>query len=80
MAFEYLTNLPLEQARRDYIELLIEKGMGPAAETIPAAEAAGRITAEAVYANISAPHYAARGQRRSVWSPSRRNFPLYLPP
>jgi len=59
MAFEYLTNLPLEQARHDYIELLIEKGMGPAAETIPAAEAAGRITAEAVYANISAPHYAA---------------------
>ena len=59
MAFEYLTNLPLEQARHDYIELLIENGMGPAAETIPAAEAAGRITAEAVYANISAPHYAA---------------------
>jgi len=59
MAFEYLTNLPLEQARRDYIELLVEKGMGPGVETIPAAEAAGRITAEAVYANISAPHYAA---------------------
>ncbi|MBQ3132324.1 MAG: molybdopterin biosynthesis protein, partial [Clostridia bacterium] len=59
MAFEYLTNLPLEQARHDYIELLIEKGMGPAAETIPVAEAAGRITAEAVYASISAPHYAA---------------------
>lgn len=59
MAFEYLTNLPLEQARRDYIELLVEKGMGPGVETIPAAEAAGRMTAEAVYANISAPHYAA---------------------
>ncbi len=59
MAFEYLTNLPLEQARHDYIELLIEKGMGPVAETIPSAEAAGRITAEAVYASISAPHYAA---------------------
>ena len=59
MAFEYLTNLPLEQARHDYIELLIENGMGPAAETIPAAEGAGRMTAEAVYANISAPHYAA---------------------
>ncbi|MBR4019330.1 MAG: molybdopterin biosynthesis protein, partial [Clostridia bacterium] len=59
MAFEYLTNLPLEQARRDYIELLVEKGMGPGVETIPAAEGAGRITAEAVYANISAPHYAA---------------------
>lgn len=59
MAFEYLTNLPLEQARHDYIALLMEKGMAPAAEIIPAAEAAGRITAEAVYANISAPHYAA---------------------
>ena len=59
MAFEYLTNLPLEQARRDYIELLVGKGMGPGVETIPAAEAAGRMTAEAVYANISAPHYAA---------------------
>ena len=59
MAFEYLTNLPLEQARHDYIALLMEKGMAPTAEIIPAAEAAGRITAEAVYANISAPHYAA---------------------
>ena len=59
MAFEYLTNLSLEQARHDYIALLMEKGMAPTAEIIPAAEAAGRITAEAVYANISAPHYAA---------------------
>ncbi|MBR5291736.1 MAG: molybdopterin biosynthesis protein [Clostridia bacterium] len=59
MAFEYLTNLPLEQARHDYIELLVEKGMGSVPETIPVAEAGGRITAEAVYAGISAPHYAA---------------------
>ena len=59
MAFEYLTNLPLDRARRDYIDLLINNGMGPRAETIPVSRAAGRMTAEAVYASICSPHYAA---------------------
>ncbi len=59
MAFEYLTNTPLEKAREDYIKLLLEKGFAPRTETIPVCQACGRITAKPVYAHICAPHYAA---------------------
>ncbi len=59
MAFEYLTNTSLEKAREDYIELLLEKGFASKTETIPVYRACGRISAEPVYANICAPHYAA---------------------
>ena len=59
MGFEYLTNVPLEKAREDYVNLLVTKGFGPQTETIPVYEACGRVTAKAVYANICAPHYAA---------------------
>ena len=59
MGFEYLTNVPLAKAREDYLRLLIEKGFGPQAETISVNQACDRITAQAVYANICAPHYAA---------------------
>ena len=59
MGFEYLTNVPLEKAREDYVSLLVTKGFGPQTETIPVYEACGRVTAKAVYANICAPHYAA---------------------
>ena len=59
MRFEYLTNVPLGQARGEYLNLLKEQGFGPQAETIPVYEACGRVTAKAVYAHICAPHYAA---------------------
>ena len=59
MGFEYLTNVPLEQARKEYLELLCGNGFGPATETIPVWDACGRVTAQAVYASICAPHYAA---------------------
>ena len=59
MAFKYLTNVPLQQAREDYIAALMEQGFAPEAETVPVQEANGRITAEAVYAHICAPHYPA---------------------
>ena len=59
MGFEYLTNVPLEQARVDYRKLLKEQGFGPRTEVIPVYEACGRVTARAVYAHICAPHYAA---------------------
>ena len=59
MGFEYLTNVPLRQARAEYLKLLKEQGFGPQAETIPVYEACGRVTAKAVYAHICAPHYAA---------------------
>ena len=59
MAFHYLTNLPLDQAVKEYFAALDQNGFGPQSETIPVSEANGRITAEAVYAHISAPHYLA---------------------
>ena len=59
MGFEYLTNVPLRQAREDYLALLQSHGFGPKTETIPVFESCGRVTARAVYAHICAPHYAA---------------------
>ena len=59
MAFEYLTNVALHQARQEYMDWLSAKGFGHATETVPVYNASGRITAKAVYAAINAPHYAA---------------------
>lgn len=59
MGFEYLTNVALQQAKREYLALLKENGFGSQSETIPVYEACGRVTAQAVYASICAPHYAA---------------------
>ena len=59
MAFEYLTNVPLEQAKRDYLALLVEQGYAPRTQVIPVQQACGRVTAQPVYAHICAPHYAA---------------------
>ena len=59
MGFEYLTNVPLVQARKEYLERLVSGGFGSKTETIPVFESCGRVTAKAVYAHICAPHYAA---------------------
>lgn len=59
MSFEYLTNVALQQAKQEYLQLLKGNGFGPQSETIPVYAACGRVTARAVYANICAPHYAA---------------------
>ena len=59
MGFEYLTNVPLTQAREDYLARLQSHGFGPKTEVIPVFESCGRVTARAVYAHICAPHYAA---------------------
>ena len=59
MGFEYLTNVPLDKAREDYLKLLTENGFAAATEVIPVWDACGRVTAHAVYAHICAPHYAA---------------------
>ena len=59
MGFEYLTNVPLRQAREEYLALLQSHGFGPKTEVIPVFESCGRVTARAVYAHICAPHYAA---------------------
>ncbi|NLA87834.1 MAG: molybdopterin biosynthesis protein [Clostridiales bacterium] len=59
MGFEYLTNIPLDKAREEYISLLEKNGMAPSGETIPVQHSAGRVTAGAVYARLSSPHYNA---------------------
>ncbi len=59
MSFEYLTNVPLKQAKQEYLDLLLRHGFGPKTEVIPVYEACGRVTACPVYAVICAPHYAA---------------------
>ena len=59
MAFQYLNNRPLDEARSQYLALLEEEGFAPRTETIPVPAAGGRITAGAVYARICAPHYPA---------------------
>ena len=59
MAFEYLSNVPLDEAVEGFLEALAQRGMAPRAETVPVAEALGRVTAEPLYAALSAPHYHA---------------------
>ena len=59
MAFEYLSNVPLEEAVEGFAEALAQRGMVPRAEVVPVGEALERVTAEPLYAAISAPHYHA---------------------
>ncbi len=59
MAFTYLSNYPLEEAREIFLKALDQAGLKPRVERVPTSEANGRITAEAVYARICAPHYNA---------------------
>ncbi len=58
MAFSYLTNVPLEQAKQNYLRTLEERGFTARTARIRVQDACGRITARAVYARINAPHYA----------------------
>ncbi len=59
MAFEYLSNAALEEAREGFLNELVVRGMRPASEYVPVGDALGRVTAEPLYAAISAPHYHA---------------------
>ncbi len=58
MSFSYLTNVPLEQAQKDYLRTLAEQGFAARTERIRVQDSFGRVTARAVYAHINAPHYA----------------------
>lgn len=59
MGFSYLTNVPLRQAKQEYLKFVQDRGFAHRTEIVPVAESCGRVTAEAVYAKICAPHYAA---------------------
>lgn len=59
MPFEYLTNTTLEDVVAGLLAAVDDRAKGLASEVVPVGEALGRITAEPVYARISAPHYHA---------------------
>lgn len=59
MKHRYLDNMPLKEAREKFLALLRDNGFTNKTETIPSAEAFGRITARAHYAKICSPHYNA---------------------
>jgi len=59
MSFRYLTNVELSKARENYISVLIENGITYKTEVVPVIQASKRVTANAVYAKICAPHYHA---------------------
>ena len=57
MAFNYLSNIPLDQARSQFIEALSAAGLKAEIETVKTVDANHRVAAEAIYAAICAPHY-----------------------
>ncbi len=59
MAFEYLTNEPLDKAVQSYLDTLLKNGLAPKCETIRVTDALERQTFDAVYAKNCAPHYNA---------------------
>ena len=54
MSFQYLTNIPLNEARRTYLQALQADGFQAGSESIAVTDAFGRVTARAVYAAICA--------------------------
>lgn len=59
MKYAYLSNVSLSQATADYLQYLRGNGMTPRTETVAVQNALDRVTAKAVYAQLSAPHYLA---------------------
>lgn len=59
MKYKYLENIELEQAIRIYLEDLEKTWTELGSEEIPVKDSLGYITSEAVFANISSPHYNA---------------------
>ena len=59
MGFNYLSNVPLEEARAEFLTSLEKAGLKAETETINTVDGNHRITAKAVYAHICAPHYNA---------------------
>lgn len=85
MAFQFLQNMPLDEAKTLYLTTLLDHGFAPAEETIPVGEALGRITARAVYAHICAPHYHASAMdgiavRAADTFGATETTPVVLPP
>lgn len=59
MKYNYLNNIPLDEAKNKYREHLKSVVFTPKYETISVADACGRVIKDAVYAHICSPHYNA---------------------
>ena len=59
MPFDYLNNITLDEAIAMFVAALDESGAELAQETVSTVESLGRITAQPLYAHMSAPHYHA---------------------
>ncbi len=59
MKYNYLNNMPIDEAKNEFREHLKEVGFAPKYETISVADACGRVIKDAVYAHICSPHYNA---------------------
>ena len=57
MKYEYLSNVPLDEAKRKIFKALKDAGTAYKTETIPVRKACGRVLARAVYARRSSPHF-----------------------
>ncbi|MGV8026619.1 MAG: molybdopterin biosynthesis protein [Anaerolineaceae bacterium] len=73
MPFTYLTNTPLDKAVKDYLDVLIANGLQYKTEGISMKDALARVSAQAVYAKISAPHFNACGMD-GIALDSRKTF------
>ncbi|MBO4339710.1 MAG: molybdopterin biosynthesis protein [Clostridia bacterium] len=59
MKYNYLNNLPLDEAKEKYFEHLKSVGFKGLTEKVPVPDACGRIIKDAAYAHICSPHYNA---------------------
>jgi len=82
--YEYLSNTQLSEALRLYLSFLAERGLTHRTEQIETAESFGRVSARAVYARVSSPHYAACAMDGIALTASRtygatETTPVFLP-
>ncbi len=59
MKHNYLSNIPLDEAKRIFYNHLKEAGFGCGTEKVNVGDACGRIIKDAAYAHICSPHYNA---------------------
>ncbi len=59
MKYNYLNNLPLDEAKQKLYDHLAAVGFRGKTETVPVTDACGRVIKNAAYARICSPHYNA---------------------
>lgn len=85
MAFSNLGMGSLDEVKNEYIRILRENGMRPVPERIKVSSSCGRVTYNAVYARVSAPHYHSCAMDGAALSSdltagASEQTPVYLTP